>query len=45
MSPSPKPFGTEPEPDKQETSSKDSESIRRLKKSWINILRRKNNYL
>jgi len=33
MSPAPKPFGTEPEPEKQETPSKDYESIRRLIKS------------
>ena len=45
MYPAPKPLGTYPEPEKQETKNKDYESIRRLKKAWIKILRIKNNYL
>ena len=39
MSPSPKPFGTYPEPEKQKTINKDYESIRRLIKSMDKILR------
>ena len=35
ISPAPKPFGTEPE--KQETQSKDYESIRNVQKTWIKI--------
>ena len=46
MSPSPKPFGTYPETEKQETINKDYESIRRLIKSMDkNIKNNKNNYL
>ena len=46
MSPSPKPFGTYPEPEKQETINKYYESIRRLIESIDkNIKNNKNNYL
>ena len=45
MSPSPKPFGTYPEPEKQETINKDYESIRRLIKSMDKNIKNKNNYL
>ena len=44
MSPAPKPFGTEPEPEKQETPSKYYDSIRGLIKN-LEILIRKHNYL
>ena len=41
MSPSPKPFGTYPEPEKQDTINKDYESMRRLIKIMDNHFKRK----